>query len=141
MKGAKIGTLFLVSIMALAGTGLAFSTGMSFSNVGGLSLGYGTVPQINTDYIGYHLNSALYAPVIVDGVYISLDTSISGTNAVSVSLRAGDGSELCYYAANDVTWDAGTTYQVPMTADGDPLPGPDQVFYVKVTVAQNSQYN
>jgi len=141
MKGAKLGILFLVSIMALAGTGIAFSTGMGFTNVGGASLGIAGIPQIDTDYVGLHISSAYTLPVTVDGVYISLDTTISGSNAVSVSLRDSIGDELCYYAANDVDWDEGDTRMVDMTADGGTLPTLDQVFYVKVVVAQNGHYN
>ena len=130
----------IVCLLALSGIGAAFATGMNFSSVGALSLGVKNIPQINTDYVGYHLTSALGDAVVVDGVYISLDTDISGTNAVSVSLRAADGTELAAYAANDVVWNAADITLVDMLYYTD-LPTPDQVFKVKVVVAQNSEYN
>ena len=141
MKKAIIISL-LVCVLALGSVGAAFATGMGFSNVGALSLGVEPVPQINTDYIGFHLVSSATAPVTVDGVYISLDKNLTGTNAVSVSLRYSDGTEAAWYAANDVTWLKGNTYLVTLTAStAAGLPGPEQVYYVKVTAAQNSHYN
>jgi nitrogen fixation protein FixH len=131
----------IICVLALSGIGSAFAAGMGFSNIGILSLGIRNVPTVAADYIGYHLSSAYTLPVTVDGVYISLDQDIGPENAVSVSLRAADGSELCYYAANDVTWDADTTYLVNMTVDAGDLPTADQVYKVKVVVATNSQYN
>ena len=131
----------IVCVLALSGIGAAFAAGMGFSNVGVLSLGIEDIPTVNADYIGYHLTSSLGAAVVVDGVYISLNQDIGPNNAVSVSLRSAGGGELCYYAANDVTWLAANTYLVSMTADGGSLPTADQVFKVKVTVATNSHYN
>jgi hypothetical protein len=138
-KSLLIGAIVIV--LAMSGIGAAFATGMSFSNVGALSLGWGSVPQINTDYIGFHLVSAASLPVRVDGVYISLDTTIGPDNAVSVSLRNAADTELAWYAANNVSWAEGTTYLVNLTPSDSVLPGPEQVYYVKVTVATQSQYN
>lgn len=138
-KAILIGVI--ICVLTLSGIGSAFAAGMGFTDVGALSLGITWVPEVNADYIGYHLDSAIYEPVIVDGVYISLDQDIGPDNAVSVSLRAADGSELCYYAANNVTWSAGSVYLVPMTADGGDLPSAAAVYKVKVVVATNSQYN
>jgi len=121
--------------------GTASTAGMNFPNVGALSLGIAPVPTINADYVGFHLQSSAGQPVYVDGVYISLDQAISPDNAVSVSLRASDGSSLAWYAANDVTWGAGDITLCSLTATGTYLPTADQVFYVKVTVATNSKYN
>ena len=140
MKKAIIISL-LVCVLALGSVGAAFATGMGFSNVGALSLGWASVPQIDADYIGFHLVSAASQPVRVDGVYISLDTAISPDNAVSVSLRDINDNELAWWADNDVTWAEGDTTLVSMTASDTVLPGPEQVYYVKVTVATNSQYN
>lgn len=132
----------IVAVLAMSGIGAAYAAGMTFTNVGALSLGIEWIPTVNADYIGYHLSSAYTLPVTVDGVYISLNQDIGPNNAVSVSLRAADGSELCYYAANNVTWLAANTYLVNMTADSPAvLPTADQVFKVKVVVATNSQYN
>lgn len=131
----------IVCVLAVSGIGAAFATGMGFTNVGALSLGVQNIPQINTDYVGYHLSSAYTLPVTVDKVTISLDTDLSSPNAFSVSLRASDGSELCYYAANDVTMLAANNYTYDLTADGGSLPTADQVYKVKVVAAQNSHYN
>ena len=131
----------IVAVLAMGGIGAAYAGGMGFTEVGALSLGVEEIPEIDADYIGFHLSSAYTLPVTVDGVYISLDTSIDGTNAVSVSVRAANGDSLAYYAANDVTWDEGTTYLVDLIADGADLPTADQVHYVKVVVATNSRYN
>jgi len=132
----------IVCVLAVGGIGAAFAAGISsWDNVGVLSLGTTSVETVGVDYIGYHLNSAQYEDVVVDGVYISLDTYISGTNAVSVSLRAANGDELCYYAANNVTWLASETRLVPMITDQGNLPTANQVYKVKVVVATNSHYN
>lgn len=131
----------VLCVVALGSMGAAFAAGLGFTGVGALSLGETWVPTVNADYIGFHLSSSYTNPVTVDGVYISLDQDIGPTDAVSVSLRAADDSELCYYAANDVTWANGTTYLVNMTADTATLPTADQVFKVKVVVATNSHYN
>ena len=131
----------MVCVLAVGGIGAAFATGLEINNVGFLGLGVKNIPTVETDYVGFHLSSAYLLPVTVDGVYISLTEDVKGSNAVSVSLRAFDGSELCYYALNDVDWDKGTTYLLTMTADGGTLPTADQVFKVKVVVATNSHYN
>jgi len=135
----------LVSLMLIAVVvgvmGAASTAGMGFSGVGALSLGITDVDTVDVDYLGFHLNSALYAPVIVDGVYISLDKDISPDNAVSVSVRDSTGNELAYYAHNDVTWAAADTILVPLTADGGDLPSAKAVCKVKVVVATNSHYN
>jgi len=138
-KALLIGVI--VCTLAVGGIGAAFAAGMSFSNVGVLSLGVTAVPEVEADYIGFHLVSAAGQPVTVDGVYLSLDTDISGTNAVSVSLRDSNGNSLAWYAANDVTWGNAAIQNLPMTATGSTLPTADQVYYVKVTVATNSNYN
>lgn len=129
----------IVSVLALGGIGAAFAAGMpGFTGVGALSLGIKDIPTINPDYIGFHLSSAMSEDVVVDGVYISLDTTIAAPNAVSVSLRDAANNELAYYAANDVSWGAGTITLVNMSGG---TPTADQVFKVKVVVAQNSHYN
>ncbi len=132
----------VLCVVALGSMGAAFAAGLGFPNgVGALSLGQTWVPTVNADYVGFNLSSAYTLPVTVNGVYISLDQTIAAPNAVSVSLRRADGTELAYYAGNNVAWAAATTYLVPMTADGNPLPTADQVFQVKVVVATNSSYN
>jgi len=139
MKKILVSLMLIAVVVGVLGT--ASTAGMSFNNVGALSLGIKDVPTVNVDYLGFHLSSAYTYPVTVDKVYISLDQDISAPNAVSVSVRASDGSELAYYAANDVTWVAGTTYLVDLYADGAPLPSAAAVYKVKVVVATNSHYN
>jgi nitrogen fixation protein FixH len=131
----------IVIVLALGSIGAAFATGMNMTGVGALSLGIQNVPQINADYVGYHLSSAYTQPVTVDKVIISLDTDLTGSNAFSVSLRDYWGNELCYYAANDVNMSAANNYTYDLTADGGTLPTADQVYKVKVVAAQNSHYN
>jgi len=138
----------IVSVLAISGIGAAFATGMGFNNVGALSLGVQAVPQINCDYVGFHLDSANAKPVCVDGVYLSFDKDFTGA-AVSVSLRSADMTELCYFAKNNYSQNAGDTKCWKLQDEGglyieDPdntLPTADQVFYVKVTVGENSVYN
>jgi hypothetical protein len=145
-KSLLIGVVLVV--LALGTMGAAFATGMNFSNVGALSLGIEAVPQINCDYVGFHLNSGANTPVQVDGVYLSFDKSFTGA-AFSVSLRDYYGTELCYCAKNSYSQNAGTTSCFKLQDEGglyienasNTLPTPDQVFYVKVTVGENSVYN
>ena len=130
----------IVVVLAVGTIGAAFATGMDFTNVGALSLGYENVPQIDCDYVAFHLKSAMGDPVKVDGVYLSFDTDFS-TAAFSVSLRDAGGAELAYCALNSHTQTAATTSCFHLYADGSPLPTPDQVYAVKVTVAENGVYN
>ncbi len=109
---------------------------MGFSGLRGRR-GPGTecIPKVNVDYIGYHLSSLHTGPVTVDGLYISFDRNIDPRNAVLVSLLGSDNTELCYYAASDVSWDARDIKLVSLTANGGSLPTADQVYYVKVALA------
>jgi hypothetical protein len=145
-KSLLIGVVLVV--LALGTMGAAFATGMDFSNVGALSLGFGAVPQINCDYVGFHLDSANAKPVVVDGVYLSFNQSFSGA-AFSVSLRDAGNNELCYCALNGHTQSNGEIRCFKLQDENgkyisDPtntLPTADQVFFVKVTVGENSVYN
>jgi len=130
----------IVSVLALAGIGAAFATGMNFSGVGALSLGSTGVPQINCDHVSFHLASAQGQPVRVDGVYLSFDQSFSNA-AFSVSLRDINGNSLAYCTLNSHGQTMGQTRCFQLMTDVGSLPTPDQVYYVKVTVAENGVYN
>ena len=130
----------LVCVLALGSVGAAFATGMGFSNVGALSLGISSVPQIDTDHVSFHLKSAMGQPVRVDGVYLSFNTDFSNA-AFSVSVRDSGNNELAYCALNSHSQTAAETRCFHLYADGNPLPTPDQVYYVKVTVAEGGEYN
>lgn len=140
----------VICLVALTGIGAAFATGMNFSGVNALSLGQSAVPQINCTGVVYALDSEAGSPVEVDGVQIKLDQDISNA-AVSVSLRDINGNELAYYAANGVTLPSDTwsdwlglydesNVQLPNNSSGVGVT-PDKVYYVKVTVANDSAYN
>jgi len=131
----------IVCVLAVSGIGAAYAAGMTFGSVGILSLGTTPVTTVEADYVGFHLVSAAGQPVTVDGVYLSLDTTIGGTNAVSVSLRDVGGNSLAWYAANNVSWSEAAIQNLALTPTGSTLPTADQVYYVKVTVATNSNYN
>lgn len=138
----------IVCVLALGGIGAAFAAGMTFTNVGALSLGVKLVPEINCDYVGFHLASGANTPVVVDGVYLSFDKSFTGA-AFSVSLRGSDMAELAYCAKNNWTQSDGEIrcFKLQDEAgkyfgdEGCDLPTADKVFYVKVTVAEQSVYN
>ena len=136
----------IVCVLAISGIGAAFATTMNFTNVGELSLGHELVSQVNCDFIGYELDTGMDLPVQVNGVYISFDKNIhSGTNStvIFVSLRAADWTELAYCVATvpSSTWIwADTIYKLPI-AIGSAVADPELVYYVKVTVAENSSYS
>ena len=127
-------------VLALSGIGAAFTTGMTFTSVGALSLGHQSVPQINCDYVAFRLSGAYTLPVTVDGVYLSVDTDFANA-AFSMSLRDAGDNELAYCALNSHSQTEATTRCFHMYADGAALPTADQVRYVKVTVAENGVYN
>ena len=140
----------IVCVLAVGGIGAAFATGMTFTNVGALSLGIEPVPQVDCDYVGFHLKSAQGLPVTVDGVYLRFTSSFEDA-AFSVSLRgkAWDGPydpvwndvELAYCAVNGYSQVVGTTACFLLEDDAGNLPTADQVFAVKVTVAGQGNYN
>ena len=53
----KILMSLLVIALMLGVIGAASTAGMSFSGVGALSLGVEPIPEIDVDYIGFHLSS------------------------------------------------------------------------------------
>ena len=137
-KSLLIGVI--VVMLALGTIGAAFATGMSFSNVGALSLGSENVPQVDCDYVAFHLDSSQGADVLVDGVYLSFDADFTNA-AFSVSLRDESGNSLCYCALNGHTQTADQTRCFELENDADGLPTADEVYKVKVTVAEGGVYN
>ena len=135
----------MVCVLALGGIGAAFATTMNFENVGELSLGHELVSQVNCDYVGYELDTGCNLAVEVNGVYISFDKDLHSdvnSTVIFVSLRDCNFVELAYCVAlvpPCTTLDAGTVYKMT-TADGT-FADPEDVCYVKVTVAENSSYS
>jgi len=142
-KSLLIGVILVV--VALGTMGAAFATTMEFDKVGELSLGHKLVSQVNCDFIGYELDTGFHLPVEVNGVYISFDKDVHSDNnstVIFVSLRDGNFDELAYCVAlvpHSTTLAAGTKYKLPC-ADGT-FADPEEVHYVKVTVAENSSYS
>ena len=136
----------IICILALGGIGAAFASSINYSGVGILALGR-TAPfeDIGVDFVGYELDTGDNLPVEVDGVYISFDRDLHSSDnsiVIFVSLRAGDWTELAYCVAlvpASETLLEGTIYKIPC-ADGT-FADPEQVYYVKVTVAENSSYS
>ena len=126
----------IVCVLAISGIGAAFATGMNFSNVGALSLGIEPVPQINCDHVAFHLGSAQGQPVVVDGVYLSFDRDFSDA-AFSVSVRDYWGGELAYCALNGHSQTEAEIRCFHLMTDSPPMPTADQVYKVKVTVAED----
>ncbi len=143
-KALLIGAI--VILIALSGIGAAFATGMNFTEVGELSLGYTGVPQVNVDFVGFELDTGDNLPVEVDGVYISFDKDLHSdlnTTVIFVSLRDAAFQELAYCVAivpASTTLDKDAKYKMPI-AVGSTVADPGQVYYVKVTVAENSSYS
>lgn len=138
-KSLLIGVI--VVMLALGTIGAAFATGMTFSNVGALSLGSEDVPVVNCDYVAFHLDSSQGEDVLVDGVYLSFNQDFTNA-AFSVSLRDISNNSLCYCALNGHDQTADQTRCFELENDLDGLPTADQVYKVKVTVAGNgSVYN
>ena len=135
----------IVVVLALGTIGAAFATGMDFSNVGELSLGYTEVSQVNCDFVGYELFTGGGIGVVVDGVYISFDKDLhsdQNSTVIFVSLRDANFNELAYCVATvpaSTTLWAGNKYKLPC-ADGITAK-PEDVYYVKVTVAEQSAYS
>lgn len=134
----------IICVLAMGGIGAAFATGMNFTNVGSLSLDYEGVSQVNCDFVGYELHTGAGIGVVVDGVYISFDKNLhSGANStvLFVSLRDAQFVELAYCVAvvpaSTTLW-AGKIYKFPCADNTTALP--EDVYYVKVTVAEQSAY-
>jgi len=137
----------IVVVLALGGIGAAFASNVTFTGVGSLALG--TTPafsNIGVDYLGYELDTADNMPVEVDGVYISFDQNLHSPNnstVIFVSLRDAGFNELAYCVAtvpSSTTLLANTIYKLPI-AIGSAEADPHDVYYVKVTVAENSSYS
>lgn len=135
----------LVGVLALGAMGAAFATNVGFSNVGALSLGSEDVKDVDCDYIGYELDTGTNLPVEVDGVYISFTEDLHSTpncTIIFVSLRDANFQELAYCVAvvpASTTLDKDTIYKFPC-ADNT-YADPEKVYYVKVTIAENSSYS
>jgi len=142
-KSLLIGLILVV--VTLGTMGAAFATTMDFSEVGELSLGHEEVSQVNCDFLGYELDTGFHLPVEVNGVYISFDKDVHSDNnstVIFVSLRNALFEELAYCVAlvpSTDTLQAGTKYKL-RCAD-DTFADPEEVYYVKVTVAENSSYS
>ena len=137
----------LVCVLALGAIGAAFASNVTFTGVGTLALG--STPafeDIEVDFIGYELDTGDFLPVEVDGVYISFDRNLHSPNnstVIFVSLRDANFYELAYCVATvpASTWLwANTIYKLPI-AIGSAVADPQDVYYVKVTVAENSSYS
>ena len=135
----------IVCVLAMSGIGAAFATTMEFTEVGELSLGHTGVSQVDCDYIGYELDTGFHLPVEVNGVYISFNKDLHSTvnsTIIFVSLRNASFQELAYCVAvvpASTTLYATNVYKI-QTADGT-FADPEAVYYVKVTVAENSTYS
>ena len=144
MKKAILISL-IVCVLAVSGIGAAFATNVGFSNVGALSLGHDAVEDVNCDFVGYELDTGMNLPVEVNGVYISFDKDIhsnDNSTVIFVSLRDSLFQELAYCVAlvpASTTLYATNIYKI-QTADGT-YADPELVYYVKVTVAENSTYS
>jgi len=130
----------IICVLAVGGIGAAFATGVGFPTIGTLAMGTGWLPNpFEVDEVGFHLDSAQYEQVRVDGVYLSFNQRITDA-AFSVSLRGENNEELCYCALNNHSQLASETRCFHLQSAGT-LPTPAQVYGVKVTVGENSVYN
>jgi hypothetical protein len=135
----------IVVVLALGAMGAAFATNVGFSNVGALSLGHDNVKDVDVDFVGYELDTGMNLPVEVNGVYISFTKNIhsdDNSTVIFVSLRKADWTELAYCVAlvpASTTLYKDTIYKLPC-ADGT-YADPEDVYYVKVTVGENSAYS
>jgi len=96
--------------------------------------------------VGYELDTGDNLPVEVDGVYISFDKDLhssANSTVIFVSLRDAGFQELAYCVATvpaSTTLAKDSIYKLPI-AIGSTVADPEDVYYVKVTVGENSSYS
>ena len=143
----KILMSLLVIALMLGVVGVAFATNAEFSNVGALSLGRGYAKDVDVSFVGYELETGFPDGVRVDGVYLAFTENLGSqqhSTIIFVSLRgygSEDANELAYCVAvvpKETTLVAGTIYKFPCADLTYALP--EDVRYVKVTVAEQSAY-
>ena len=130
----------IICVLAMGGIGAAFATTLGFSNIGALAMGWGQLPEISVEDVAWELHSGAGQPVDVDGVYLKFNQGIPANSVIFISLRNVGQGELAYYAGVGVGgFSANTWYKFPLS-DGTTA-DPEEVVYVKVTVAENSVYS
>ena len=135
----------IVVVLALGTMGAAFATNVGFSNVGALSLGHDSVNDVDVDFVGYELDTGCNLPVEVNGVYISFTEDLHSdpnSTVIFVSLRGDDWTELAYCVAlvpASTTLHKDKVYKLPCADES--YADPEDVYYVKVTVGENSAYS
>ena len=107
----------IVCVLAVSGIGAAFATGMNFTNVGALSAGSTSIPQVNVDGIIWVVETD--HPASAYWVKLSFDQDLGSDVLISVDVLDGSNNVLRHKwveiagpipEANhtSIKWDGGT---------------------------------
>jgi len=130
----------IICVLAMGGIGAAFANQLGFTSIGALAMGWGQLPEISVEDVAWELHSGAGQPVDVDGVYLKFNQGIPANSVIFISLRNVGQGELAYYAGVGVgPYTAHTWHKFPLS-DGTTAT-PQEVVYIKVTVAENSVYS
>lgn len=122
--------ILMVCVLVIGGIGATFATGMTFSNVGALSLKEYSVPQVNVDYLYYHIRSD--TECVVEAI-LTFDGDLGAGSHILIALLDSEGTVIDQgFKTLDYNLHKGSTVTIVLN-------GQDQLFEsiceAKVTVA------
>ena len=132
----------ILGVVAFAGIGAAYATGMGFTNVHALSGGLTGVSGVNVTEVTYSLTGSSSIGDAVVAIGLKFDTAFNGELDLSVRSGASAASELAYFAANGVNCNANQLYWFQLTLVNPAQPvSPRDVNYIGVVVNDGGTIN